>query len=60
MGYMDGSNIGCEGKRREWGSQTFFYLSSFEDAIALNQDGKSCWHSKFRAEILELSFEHRE
>lgn len=37
-----------------------FYLSNFEDAIALNQDGKSCWHSKFRAEILELSFEHPE
>ena len=37
-----------------------FYLSNFEDAIALNQGGKSCWHSKCRAEILELSFEHPE
>ena len=37
-----------------------FYLSNFEDAIAVNQDGESCLHNRFRAEISELSFGHPE
>lgn len=44
----------------DYESSKDFYLSNFEDAITVNQDGKSCLHSRFRAEISELSFGHPE